>query len=119
MTSAAPTPADVPKQGSRKLATLVLAVLVLGGIFLLPLPDPLQRGGNLIELTSNGKTCLAILAFAVSVETEGFNLNTIGIILMIVGGIGALLTLVALSVPRREERTEYVKQDVDLDSRDR
>ncbi len=61
----------------------------------------------------------AILAFAVSVETEGFNLNTIGIILMIVGGIGALLTLVALSVPRREERTEYVKQDVDLDSRDR
>jgi hypothetical protein len=55
----------------------------------------------------------------VSVETEGFNLNTIGIILMIVGGIGALLTLVALSVPRREERTEYVKQDVDLDARDR
>lgn len=36
----------------------------------------------------------AILAFAVDVHTEGFNLETIGVILMIVGAIGTLLSLV-------------------------
>jgi hypothetical protein len=35
----------------------------------------------------------AILAFAVDVDTEGFNLNTIGIILMIVGVVGILLSM--------------------------
>ena len=35
----------------------------------------------------------AILTFAVEVTTEGFNINTIGIILMIVGGLGLLLTM--------------------------
>ncbi len=35
----------------------------------------------------------AILAFAVDVTTEGFNLNTIGMILMIVGGFGILLSM--------------------------
>ncbi len=36
----------------------------------------------------------AVLAFAVSVDTDGFNLNTIGLILMVVGGIGLLVSLV-------------------------
>jgi hypothetical protein len=35
----------------------------------------------------------AVLAFAVDVQTEGFDLNTIGVILMVVGAIGALLSL--------------------------
>lgn len=35
----------------------------------------------------------AILAFAVDVTTEGFNIDTVGVILMIVGGIGLLLSL--------------------------
>ena len=35
----------------------------------------------------------AILAFAVDVQTEGFNLNTIGIILLIVGIIGIVLSM--------------------------
>lgn len=35
----------------------------------------------------------AILAFAVDVTTEGVNLDTIGVILMVVGGIGVLLFL--------------------------
>ncbi len=35
----------------------------------------------------------AILAFAVEVTTEGFNIDTVGVILMIVGGIGLLLSL--------------------------
>jgi len=35
----------------------------------------------------------AILTFAIEVEAEGFNINTIGIILMVIGGIGLLLSL--------------------------
>jgi hypothetical protein len=36
----------------------------------------------------------AILAFAVNVATKGIDLNTVGVILMLVGGIGLLLSLV-------------------------
>lgn len=36
----------------------------------------------------------AILDFAVKVHTTGFNLNTIGLILMIVGALGLALSLV-------------------------
>lgn len=36
----------------------------------------------------------AILTYAVDVQTDGFNLNTIGVILMVVGAIGVLLSLV-------------------------
>lgn len=36
----------------------------------------------------------AILAFAVHVTTSGFNINTIGIILMVVGGIGLLVAMI-------------------------
>lgn len=35
----------------------------------------------------------AILAFAVNVTTEGVDLNMVGVILMIVGGVGLLLSL--------------------------
>jgi predicted membrane channel-forming protein YqfA (hemolysin III family) len=35
----------------------------------------------------------AILTFAVNVSTEGFNINTVGIILMVAGVIGLLLSL--------------------------
>ena len=34
----------------------------------------------------------AVLAFAINVEAEGFNVNTVGIILMVVGAIGLLVT---------------------------
>jgi uncharacterized membrane protein len=61
----------------------------------------------------------AVLAFAVSVETEGFNLNTIGIILMVVGGLGALLTMFAMTATEKVEHTEYVKKDIDVDSHGR
>lgn len=54
----------------------------------------------------------AILAFAVTVETEGFNLNTIGWILMGAGALGVVLTLVSNAAPNREERVEYVEKDV-------
>jgi hypothetical protein len=35
----------------------------------------------------------AILYFAVSVDAEGFSINTIGIILMVVGAIGLVVSL--------------------------
>lgn len=35
----------------------------------------------------------AVLAFAVHVTTTGFDVNTVGVILMIVGGIGLLVAL--------------------------
>jgi hypothetical protein len=36
----------------------------------------------------------AVLAFAVHVTTTGFNINTVGIILLVVGAIGALISLI-------------------------
>ena len=36
----------------------------------------------------------AVLAFAVHVTTSGFNIHTVGYILLIVGAIGALISLV-------------------------
>ena len=51
--------------------------------------EPLMGIGTSIFLFAIG----AILTFAVTVTTEGFNLHTIGIILMIVGAVGAVLSL--------------------------
>ena len=43
----------------------------------------------------------AIMAFAVEVDrAEGFNINTAGIILLVIGAIGLIATL-AMDVPRR------------------
>jgi hypothetical protein len=36
----------------------------------------------------------AILTFAVEVEVEGFNLDAVGVILMIVGGIGLIASII-------------------------
>lgn len=36
----------------------------------------------------------AILTFAVEVEAEGLDLQTVGVILMLVGGIGMILSLI-------------------------
>ena len=36
----------------------------------------------------------AILDFAVSVTTTGFNIHTIGVILMVVGGLGLVLSMI-------------------------
>lgn len=60
----------------------------------------------------------AILRFGISVDTDGFNLHTIGVILMGVGALGIILTLVAMNTPTREQRTEYVAKDVDVENRD-
>ena len=63
-------PADIasdrPPRRDRKGAILLGAVALLAAIYLLPAPPPLERAGNLIPLTANGKLCLAIMAFAVT-----------------------------------------------------
>ncbi|MGH8919799.1 MAG: DUF6458 family protein, partial [Actinomycetes bacterium] len=59
----------------------------------------------------------AILTFAVSVTTNGFNINTIGIILMIVGALGFIAALVVNSMGgggglgRGRRRTRMVEED--------
>lgn len=59
----------------------------------------------------------AVLRFAVSVDTEGFNINTIGVILMIAGALGLLISLFLMSAwnSRRggvvvEERRPVVRE---------
>ena len=49
----------------------------------------------------------AILAFAVDVTTSGFNLNTVGVILMVAGALGRVLSLLFWSSfsPYRRSRT--------------
>ncbi|HEY1690324.1 MAG TPA: hypothetical protein VGF95_15830 [Solirubrobacteraceae bacterium] len=52
----------------------------------------------------------AILRFAVSVTTTGFSIHTVGVILMIAGAVGLVLSLLWLAVwsDRRRERPEAV-----------
>jgi hypothetical protein len=57
----------------------------------------------------------AVLAFAVHVSTSGFNIHTIGWILLIVGAIGVLLSLIFWSswggVGAGGRRREVVRED--------
>ena len=55
----------------------------------------------------------AILTFALEASAEGINLNTVGIILMIVGVLGLLFTLLVWNTPaRRESRTVIRDREV-------
>ena len=55
----------------------------------------------------------AILAFAVTADVSGIELSTVGIILMVVGGIGLLLSLMILGRARGTvvERDRVVERD--------
>lgn len=53
------------RSGGRQLLVLAGAVAVMLTIYALPSPPAMEREGNLIALTTNGKACLAIMAFAV------------------------------------------------------
>ena len=68
-----------------------------------------------------GSLCLialgAILTFAIHVQTRGFSLHTIGIILMIAGAAAAVFTLIAWNrrsktVIRRSPSGEIVEQRI-------
>lgn len=58
----------------------------------------------------------AVLAFAVHVTGNGFNIHTIGIILLVVGAIGALLSMIFWSSwggvggPARGRRTTVIEE---------
>ena len=52
----------------------------------------------------------AILRFAVHVSTTGFSLHTIGVILMIVGAIGLLLSLIFGSMLPDRRRGGLVRE---------
>ena len=60
----------------------------------------------------------AVLRYAVTVSTRGFNLHTIGVILMIVGVVGLVVSLFWMTAwsPRRRVVSEqrYVHDDPDL-----
>jgi hypothetical protein len=57
----------------------------------------------------------AVLRFAITVSTHGFNIHTIGVILMIVGAVGLLISLLWLTVWRdrqtRAAPARYVERD--------
>ena len=55
-----------PPATDRKIYVLLAAVALLLTIYLLPSPPPFTRGDEVVPLTSQGKACLAILAFAVT-----------------------------------------------------
>jgi len=46
-------------------------------------------GGSLVLIALG-----AILYWAVTADVQGFNINTVGLILLIVGGVGLVLTLI-------------------------
>jgi uncharacterized Tic20 family protein len=54
----------------------------------------------------------AILYFAVNADISGIEISTVGIILMVIGVIGLLISLFMLSSARRESRTVVRDRDV-------
>jgi sulfite exporter TauE/SafE len=56
----------------------------------------------------------AVLRFAVSVSTHGFNLHSIGVIMMVVGVIGLLISLLWMTLwaDRARTRGRVVERDV-------
>ena len=54
----------------------------------------------------------AILTFAVDGNTEGFNLDAVGVILMVTGLVGMLWSLVVWDDWRPVRRRDYVDDDV-------
>ena len=54
----------------------------------------------------------AVLRFAVSVTTHGFNVHTVGVILIVVGIVGLVLSLLSTSLwANRRERTVVDRRD--------
>ena len=59
----------------------------------------------------------AIMAFAVSVDTDGFNVNTIGWILMGVGAVGLIVSLI-IGTAGVSGPTTYVDRDTTVVERE-
>ena len=70
----------------RPAFVLLGAVAALVAIYLLPSPAPLERGGNVVPLTGEGRACLGIMAFAVTLwvtETVPFAVTSLLVVLLI------------------------------------
>jgi sodium-dependent dicarboxylate transporter 2/3/5 len=83
--SAPSDPTAAPRR-DRKLLILFAAIALLVFIWALPVPPPLVRGGNTIPLTAAGKTCLGIMAFAVTLwvtETLPFAATSLLVLLLV------------------------------------
>lgn len=52
-------------------------------------------------------------AFTASPDQHGWNINTIGVILMVVGGIGAVLSLMGIAIATSRKRDELVMEPHD------
>jgi solute carrier family 13 (sodium-dependent dicarboxylate transporter), member 2/3/5 len=79
-------PAAQGARTDRKGYVLAAAIAVMLGIYLLPLPPPLARAGNLISLSADGKASLAIMAFAVTLwvtETLPFAVTSLLVVILI------------------------------------
>ena len=78
---------------------LVGAVLLMLLVYALPTPAPLERDGDTIALTVNGKACLAVLAFAVTLwvtEALPFAVTSLFVLLLIPAfGVADYATVVA------------------------
>ena len=64
----------------------MVAVLVMLGVNALPEPAPIARAGDLIALTADGKACLAVLAFAITLwvtEAVPFAVTALFVLLLI------------------------------------
>jgi sulfite exporter TauE/SafE len=55
----------------------------------------------------------AILRFAVSVSTRGFNLHTVGVILIVVGIVGLLISLLTMTLWSDRRRHAVAADDPD------
>src|SRR4051812_43592319 len=69
-----------------KLLVLAAATALLFAIWALPVPAPLERGSNVIPLTAAGKTCLGVMAFAVTLwvtEALPFAATSLLVVLLI------------------------------------
>ena len=53
----------------------------------------------------------AVLRFAVTVTTSGVNLHTVGVILMIIGGVGLIVSLLWMTVLADRRRDTLVTRE--------
>ena len=76
-----------PPSDRRPALALLAATILLLIVHLLPSPPPIARGDELIALTPPGKTCLAILLFAVTLwVTEAMPFPVTSLLVLILLG---------------------------------
>lgn len=93
--------APPPAVTDRSPYTLLVAVALLLAIYLLPSPPPFVRDEGVIPLTADGRACLAIMAFAVTLwvtETLPFAVTSLLVVVLIpVFGLADYRTVVRAS----------------------